>query len=158
MPAVLPRTLPDSLPDEPMRPGRDRVGRFLALLGLCVSLASLGYTTWRNETTEAHRNARQAAFLLLDQTAQWQQIVDTRVYGGDESQALRIAAWGKAGLVRDLGPLVSADAGRRADAAFGIWSRRADALERHDEAAAEALSTALRDLRAQVIADLHRLR
>ena len=86
----------DALPDRtaaapsPPRPGRDWSSRFLALLGLCVSLASLGYTTWRNETTEAHRNARQAAFLLLDQTAQWQQIVDTRVYGGDESQALRI--------------------------------------------------------------------
>ncbi|MGN6153106.1 MAG: hypothetical protein ACTHOH_14035 [Lysobacteraceae bacterium] len=158
MPAALPDQLPDAPPVAPPRPARDWSGRFLALLGLCVSLASLGYTTWRNETTEAHRNARQAAFLLLDQAAQWQQIVDTRVYGGDESQALRIAAWGKAGLVRDLGPLVSTDAGRRADAAFAVWSRRAEALDRHDEAAAEALSTALRDLRMQVIADLHRLR
>jgi len=140
------------------RPGRDWSGRFLALLSLSVALTSLGYTTWRNETTEAHRNARQAAFLLLDQTAQWQQLVDTRVYGGDESEMLRIAAWGKAGLVRDLGPLVSPQAGQRAEAAFRTWSQRADAIDRHDDAAAEAMAAALRDLRTQVIADLHRLR
>lgn len=140
------------------RPSRDWSGRFLALLSLGVALTSLGYTTWRNETTEAHRNARQAAFLLLDQTAQWQQIVDTRVYGGDDSEMLRIAAWGKAGLVRDLGPLVSPQAGQRAETAFRTWSRRAAALDRNDEAAAEAMTAALRDLRTQAIADLHRLR
>lgn len=140
------------------RPNRDWSGRFLALLSLSVALTSLGYTTWRNETTEAHRNARQAAFLLLDQTAQWQQIVDTRVYGDDDSETMRIAAWGKAGLVRDLGPLVSAQTGQRAEAAFRTWSQRAADLDRHDEAAAEAMAAALRDLRTQVIADLHRLR
>jgi hypothetical protein len=41
----------------------------VALLSLAIALASLGYNTWRNETTESHRNARQAGFVVLDQTA-----------------------------------------------------------------------------------------
>jgi hypothetical protein len=147
-----------STPTRPSTSDRDWSGRFLALLSLAIALASLAYNTWRNETTESHRNARQAGFVVLDQTAQLQQIIDTRFYAGDTSEMTRIAAWGKAGLLRDLGPLVSEAAGQRAQRAFDVWSKRADALDRKDPAAAAEIAMALRGLRDQTIADLRRLR
>jgi hypothetical protein len=153
----MPHAAQDIDPHHPRGP-RDWSGRFLALLSLGVALAGLGYNTWRNETTEAHRNARQAAFVVLDQAAQLQQIIDTRAYGGDGGEATRIAAWGKAGLLRDLGPLVSEASGRRAEAMFATWSAQAGAIDRHDTDAAEAVNAALQRLRRQTLADLRRLR
>ncbi len=146
-----------SNPSRPPASDRDWSGRFLALLSLAIALASLGYNTWRNETTESHRNARQAGFVVLDQTAQLQQIIDMRFYAGDTSDMTLIAAWGKAGLLRDLGPLVSDAAGRRAQRVFEVWSKRTEALDRKDPAAAAEIATALRQLRDQTIADLRRL-
>lgn len=146
-----------SNPTPAPQPTRDWSGRFVALLSLAIALASLGYSTWRNETTEAHRNARQAGFVVLDQLAQLQQLIDLRFYAGDDSEMTRIAAWGKAGLLRDLGPLVSSKTGAQAQQVFEVWSRRADALDRKDPAAAAEMTAALRALRDQTIADLRRL-
>jgi hypothetical protein len=147
-----------STSSRPSTRGRDWSGRFLALLSLAIALASLGYNTWRNETTESHRNARQAGFVVLDQTAQLQQIIDMRFYAGDTSEMTRIAAWGKAGLLRDIGPLVSDTAGQRAQRVFEIWSKNAEALDRKDPAAAAEIAAALRQLRDHTIADLRQLR
>lgn len=148
---------PASTPASIAPPSRDWSGRFLAVLSLSIALIGLGYNTWRNETTEAHRNARQAAFLMLDQIAQLQQIVDSRYYAGETSEAGRIAAWGKAGLLRDLGPLVSARTGASARHAFDTWSANAAAIDRHEPAAETAMTSALDTLRTRTIEDLHRL-
>ncbi|GAP65437.1 hypothetical protein MBSD_n0727 [Mizugakiibacter sediminis] len=138
-------------------PGRDWSGRLLALLSLAVALAGLGYNTWRNETTESHRNVRQAAFVLLEQAGQLQQIVDNRHYGGDRSAMTHIDGWGKAALIRDLGALVSPASARAAREAFDAWATHADHLG-DDDTAEAAISAALNELRMQVLADLARLR
>lgn len=137
---------------------RDWSGRVVALISLAVALTGLGYNTWRNETTEAHRNARQASFALLDQLGQLQQIVDNRYYAGERSEMTRIAAWSKAALIRDMGSLVSRQAQLRADAAFETWSKHADEIDEHDPEAEKAISESLGQLRSQVLADLQRLR
>jgi hypothetical protein len=82
-----------------------------------------------------------------------------RFYAGDTSDMTRIAAWGKAGLLRDLGPLVSDETAQRAQRAFEAWSKRTEALDRKDPVAAAAeMTAALSEPRDQTIADLRRLR
>ena len=39
----------------------------VALVSLMVALSGLAYNTWRNETTEAQRSTRQAAFRMLEE-------------------------------------------------------------------------------------------
>ena len=133
-------------------------GRALALVSLFIALSGLAYNTWRNETTEAHRNVRQAAFVLLEHSGQMQQLVDARFYGGDRSEANRIACWGKAALVRDLGALVSQAADARAQALFNTWRERAGALDAGDATAERAISDRLAAVRTQVLEDLRALR
>lgn len=141
----------------PMR-SRDWSGRILALISLVVALTAFSYTTWRNETTEAHRNVRQAAFQMLDEIGQLQQIVDNRYYAGDRSEMSRIAGWGKAGLLRDLGPLVSPATAKRAQAAFDAWSANAEGIDAHDAEAEKRVSHSIKQLREQVLAELMALR
>ncbi len=138
-------------------PARDWNGRALALISLVIALAGFSYNTWRNETTEAHRNVRQASFELLDEVGQLQQIVDNRYYAGDRSEMTRIAGWGKATLIRDMGSLVSPATAQRAQQAFDAWSAHAGNIDRQDAEAEAAVSSSLLDLRRQVLADLHAL-
>lgn len=144
--------------EPPMARARDWTGRAIALVSLVVALSGLGYATWRNETTEAHRNIRQASFALLDQLGQLQQIVDNRYYAGERSEMTRIAAWSKAALIRDMGSLVSPQAQVRAEAAFDAWSKHAEGLDAQDPAAEKAITQSLEQLRRQVLMDLQRLR
>ncbi|MDP1698497.1 MAG: hypothetical protein Q8L45_12065 [Xanthomonadaceae bacterium] len=130
----------------------------LALVSLLIALFGLGYNTWRNETTEHHRNVRQSAFIALDALGEVQQLADTRFFGAEHSEANRIAIWGRVTLIRDIATLVSADTAGRADSLFTVWSENAAAFDNGDAAAEGAVAAAIRDARTQVLVDLQRLR
>ncbi|PKM09048.1 MAG: hypothetical protein CVV14_01735 [Gammaproteobacteria bacterium HGW-Gammaproteobacteria-4] len=130
----------------------------LALVSLFIALFGLGYNTWRNETTEHHRNVRQSAFVALDALGEVQQLADTRFFGSEHSEANRIAIWGRVTLIRDIATLVSVDSAGRADALFAVWSEKEAAFDNGDAEAERAVAAAIREARAQVLADLQRLR
>ena len=130
----------------------------VALISLTVALCGLGYNTWRNETTESHRNIRQAAFMMLGGLGELQQVVDLRFYGGHKDDANRIMGWGKVATLRDLGVLVSPGTGARAQMLFLTWENRLDALDGGDAAAEHEISTAISATREQVMSDLRALR
>jgi hypothetical protein len=129
----------------------------VALVSLTVALLGLAYNTWRNETTESHRNVRQAAFEVLEQLGELQQVVDQRFYGGTSTDLNRIRGWGKVTLVRDMGMLVSPAASREAGRLFGTWQTRLDAMDRGDADAEREISAAIAAAREQVLRDLESL-
>lgn len=130
----------------------------LALVSLLVALFGLGYNTWRNETTEHHRNVRQSAFIALDALGEVQQLADTRFFGGDRGEPNRIAIWGRITLIRDVATLVSDDTEARASALFLTWSSSAERFDAGDPAAEKSVADAVRETRAQVLRDLQRLK
>ena len=129
----------------------------VALISLAVALFGTSYNTWRNQTTEAHRNTRAAAFMVLDALGQLQEISDRRFYGGDHSYANRIEGWGKVSVVRDMASLVSAETQRDANALFDSWKSHSDELDAGEKPAEEAIATAIAAMRSQVLQDLHEL-
>lgn len=140
-------------------PVRDALARHaVALISLCTALAGLGYNTWRNETTEQHRNTRQAAFVMLEELGRLQQLVDRRFYAGRRDDDSRISAWGKVALLRDMSPLVSESASHEAHALADVWRMKLEALDAGQPEAEEAISASIGTVRAQVLADLLALR
>ena len=80
----------------------------LALISLAVAFIALGYNTWRNETTESHRNIREASFRVLESLGELQEVADHRYYyfpfennDGREGE-LRLRGFGQVAMVRDL--------------------------------------------------------
>ena len=130
----------------------------VAIISLVVALSGLGYNTWRNETTEAHRNVRQGAFAMLEQLGQLQQLVDQRYYADKKDDVNRITCWGKVTLVRDTAPLVSAAASGKANRLYEVWSERLDDLDAGDANAEQAISVAIADTREQLLSELKALR
>ena len=130
----------------------------VAIISLVVALSGLGYNTWRNETTEAHRNVRQGAFAMLEQLGQLQQLVDQRYYADKKDDVNRITCWGKVTLVRDTAPLVSPAATAKANRLYEVWSERLDDLDAGDAGAEQAISAAIADTREQLLSELKALR
>jgi len=129
----------------------------VALISLAVALFGTSYNTWRNQTTEAHRNTRAAAFMVLDALGQLQEITDRRFYGGDHSDANRIGGWGKVNVVRDMAPLISGDAEARAADLFKIWKDDVDELEKGNDRAEAQISEAIVALRKRILVELQAL-
>ena len=129
----------------------------VALISLAVALFGTSYNTWRNQTTEAHRNTRAAAFMVLDALGQLQEIADRRHYGGDRSDANRIGGWGKVSAVRDLAPLISHESEAGADALFAAWKDNVDKLDGRDETAEAAITASVARLRGRILTELKAL-
>lgn len=136
---------------------RDMNGRLLAFVSLAVAMTGLAYNTWRNETTEAHRNVRQSCFILLEESAALQQLVHIRFYGSDRTTATWVAAWGKATLIRDIGMLTPSRTAQEAQHVFTVWSRQAQAIDQQNPVAEEEISDAIERLRRQTLQDLREL-
>ncbi len=136
---------------------RDWNGRILAFASLALALIGLAYNTWRNESTESHRNIRQACFMILEESAALQQIVQVRFYGGDRTTSTWVSAWGKASLIRDLGMLAPPRTGQEAQEVFDIWSKRAQDIDARNPLAEDEMSDAIERLRRQTMEDLRDL-
>ena len=130
-----------ALRDHPLREGVRR--NAVALISLAVALFGTTYNTWRNQTTEAHRNVREASFKLLETCGELQQLAQHRYYGGDHSQMNWIAGWGKATLIRDMAPLVSPATQARAEKLFAVWKENASELESGSGGSEQAVESAL---------------
>ncbi len=130
----------------------------VALISLFVALTGLGYNTWRNETTEAHRNIRQAAFVMLEQLGELQQVVDQRFYAGKSNDVNRIQGWGKITLVRDMSMLISATTSQQASRLYGVWTDQLERMDAGDPEAERQISRAIMATREQVLRDLEALR
>lgn len=130
----------------------------VALISLAVALFSTSYNTWRNQTTEGHRNVREASFKLLEACGELQQLAQHRYYGGDHSQMNWIAGWGKATLIRDMAPLVSPEVQARADRLFAAWKENAAELDSGQGGSEQAVETALDEVTASIREELLALR
>lgn len=138
----------------------------VALISLVIAVGSLGYNTWRNETTEEQRNIRHAAFRVLESLGELQEIVDTRYYylpfeAGDYREGeTRIRGFGTVTMVRDLmglmpapGPGVGLELHAQWQEEF-VELHRLDAQGRHTADASEAerrLTAAIRDTRSTIL-------
>jgi hypothetical protein len=131
---------------------------WLAIFSLAIALFGLGYNTFRNETTERQRNVREAGFIVLDALGELQQLADTRFFGNVRSESNRIAIWGRVTLVKDIAGLVSNEAQSDADTLFQVWSSHASDFDAGKIEAEKALTDATREVRAQVLNDLHALK
>lgn len=143
--------------DSPARGESLRAGlrrNAVALISLSVALFGTSYNTWRNQTTEAHRNVREASFKLLEEAGALQQVTQHRYYGGDHSQMNWIDGWGKATLIRDMAPLVSPTVQVRAENVFAAWKERAGELASGEGDSAQRIEGAIDELDDEIRKEL----
>jgi len=144
----------------------------VALISIFIAVSALAYNTWRNETTEDQRNIRHAAFRVLENLGEVQEVVDSRYYylAFDREIAsegeLRIRGFGSVAMIRDLMMLMPEPGPGAGVALHESWLARfthldqLDAGGQHTAAAQEAereLTAAIRQTRAAVLHVLRNL-
>ena len=134
----------------------------VALISLVVAVTSLGYNTWRNETTEEHRNIRMAAFEVLGELGDLQEVISYFTYylpdAGDALQRgrTRVEGYGDVLRIRDLMNLMPEPGPGAGETLFQLWNERVNELGSGPQnatarAAEMALSKAVDDTRAAVV-------
>ncbi|MEN1728220.1 MAG: hypothetical protein AAGJ52_07240 [Pseudomonadota bacterium] len=119
----------------------------VALISLLVAVVGLSYNTWRNETSELHRNWRQAAFVINADLNELRQIVLYRRYFHSQQDHMLtelqgtetwIRGWGIASSVRDLTRILPDPLPELGQGIHGHWSEHAGDLDESGEIASEA--------------------
>ncbi len=141
----------------------------VALISLFIAVSSLAYNTWRNETTEEQRNVRHAAFRVLENLGELQQVVDYRHYylpfnqDSHQEGQLRLRGFGNAAMIHDLMMLMPAPAPQAGEELNQLWIDRFQQLGDLDGAgdhsadsrqAEQDLTQAIRDARSAVLSVL----
>jgi len=138
----------------------------VALISIFIALSALAYNTWRNETTEEQRNVRHAAFRVIEDLGELQEVVDSRYYYlafnheiGSEGE-LRIRGFGSVAMVRDLMMLMPEPGPSAGEVLHHTWLQRfgdldqVDEQQRHTSAATKAereLSMVIQQTREAVL-------
>jgi len=160
------------------RPGGERKrfwnqvnNNLVALISLVLAITSLGYNTWRNETSEVQRNWRDASFQILVEIGELNQIILMRRYFADAGRAQSsgndngdtvpqpeswVRGWGNVTMVRDLTSVMPGPLPEKGRQLFDQWQRQAGALhDRSDpqarQEAADTLLGSISELRSDVV-------
>ena len=110
----------------------------VALISLILALTSLGYNTWRNETTERQRNIRHASFRLVEDLARLQSVANTLVYAPERDRTAWVDGWGLVMSVDTLGRLLPEPVPSRTAALTRTWESAFEELSAPDRKAALA--------------------
>lgn len=121
---------------------------WLALFSLLVALAALSYNTWRNESSEQHRNIRAAEFEMLKELSQLQQIIDYAYLHQDARRGDLAQGLGHVLFIHDLATLTPPPVLKSADDLRDAWNRDSDKLSSSKEAGAELSEQVLATRRA----------
>jgi len=113
----------------------------VALTSLAVAFAALGYNTWRNEHSERNRNIRVAAFEILKELGELQQVVNSSLYAKDRNRSDPLAGWGRVAMITDLSELLPSPAPEHAAELHRVWQadwhHLSDKEENADQISAE---------------------
>ena len=144
-----------------MKPGTkiiDQVRRnFVAIVSLIVAVTSLGYNTWRNESSEFNRNQRLISVEVLRNLGELQQVVYHRHWGMDAEDAGNpLTGWAIVLTIDDLASILQAPVPESAGALREAWQQNSDKLGEKDKAEQmiiAAIDTVRRDVHA-LLSDL----
>ena len=99
----------------------------VALISLFIAVTALLYNTWRNEKTEDQRSIRLAAFQVLQNLGELQEIIDDRFYylpferDMTREGSSRLRGFGGAAMSRDLMNLMPVPAPAAGTALHAAW-------------------------------------
>lgn len=129
----------------------------LAIISLFVALSALGYNTWRNESSEANRNVRQAGFEIIMHVGELQKIAYLSHFFKDKNTSDPKLGWTEVLLLKDLSHLMSASVQSKTESLQTVWEENWQGLGKDNEFSVAEIDLALHQLRAEVLSNMKQL-
>ncbi len=127
-----------------------RIYQATALFSVLFALLGFSYNVWRMEVTEQNSNVRDAAFELLLQLAELEQLVFAAHYDRDPERGNPRDGWVKVGLINDLSRSCSPEVAQQSALLKEAWSQSWEMLP-DDRASAERVIGAIDATRLSVL-------
>ncbi len=107
----------------------------VALISLVIAISSLGYTGWRNETSETQRNLRAAAFEVVSQLGELSAQVNQLGYGDKSKDVAWNRGWGHVLTLKTLADLLPPPVPSEIAALTELWDSNVADMAAGDQAA-----------------------
>lgn len=134
----------------------NRAPSLTAIISLVYALAGFSYNAWRLEQSEENNIVRDAAFQVLTELAEFEQVLYANHYDQNEVEGSPRVGWVKIGLVNDLAVLIGPQVSSSADELKSNWADIWVAVNR-DRVVVDGLVLDIDEVRAGVkerLADL----
>ncbi len=126
------------------------------LFSVAFALLGFSYNAWRMEVTEDNENVRTAAFEVLTNIAELEQIIFAIHYDKNPDKGNPRDGWAKLGLIYDLCSMISKQSMTLCEQVKLSWQRNWPDIEASNEAT-EVVIADLEALRLQIRQDLKQL-
>ena len=129
----------------------------LAIISLFVALSALGYNTWRNESSEANRNVRQAGFEIIKHVGELQKITYVAHFDRKNLKTDTRIAWTEVLILKELSRLMPVVIQSKADNLTTVWEKNWRGLSNESDISLAEIDLALHELRMEVLNNMKRL-
>lgn len=129
----------------------------VAIISLVVAIIALLYNTWREENTERNRNYRLAAFEVLKNLGELQQVVNASYYQHNNQEGNPMLGWGHIALIGDLSQLLPPPVPEKANNLVQTW--QSDWMKiKTDEASVDRITEGIDQSREVVLRVMSQLK
>ncbi len=109
-----------------------------SIFGVLFAVLGFSYNAWRLELSEDNNNIRTAAFEVLLQLSEFEQVIYALHYDQNDIEGSPRKGWVKVGLIQDMSVLISTESERQAESLKVIWAEHWDTVAK-DEAVVRRL-------------------
>jgi len=127
-----------------------------SVFSLLFAVLGFSYNAWRMEITEDNNNIRTAAFEVLTQLSEMQQMIYAAHYDKNLQEGNPRKIWVKVGLIIDLSALISVQVEAQANELRNLWSESWQQVN-DDEAVTQNLIAKIDNVRNEIKMALKKL-
>ncbi len=127
------------------------------LLAIISLFVALGYNTWRNESSEANRNVRQAGFEIIKHVGELQKIAYVAHFDRKNLKTDTKIAWTEVLILKELSRLMPVVIQNKADTLTTVWEKNWRGLSNESDISLAEIDLALHELRMEVLNNMKRL-
>lgn len=130
----------------------------VAIISLIVALSGLGYNTWRNESTEANKNIRDAGLFMMKELTELQEVVLYAKYDHQDERGDIKTGWAHVLAVKDLSYTMPYSVQKSAKSLSEVWSNHSNGLRSSESQSYQAVDQSIDEMKQQIIIAISGLR
>ena len=130
----------------------------VAIISLVVALSGLGYNTWRNESTEANKNVRDAGLFMMQELTKLQEVVFYARYDIDDDRGDIKTGWVHVLAIKDISYAMPESVQKSAINLSQVWSKHSNGLNAEQAASYKAVDESIEAIKVQIVNSIKELR
>jgi len=133
-----------------------RIYYITVIFSVIFAIIGFSYNAWRLESSEENNNIRTAAFQVLNELAELEQIIYAAHYDQDKVAGSPRKAWVKIGLIVDLSVLIDPSVEKKTKALHMSWAASWESIA-SDKSVVDVVIVNIEQVREQVKHTLYSL-